>query len=219
MRVLVACEFSGIVRDAFVARGHDAMSCDLLPCESPRTDSWDGHYQGDVLELLSDPSYEFDLMIAHPPCTYFTNSAVTWLWNTPKKPKTGVLYGKERWIALDKAAGFFNALLQAPITRIAVENPIPHKYAIERIEGYNASHKYDQKIQPYQFGHPESKATCLWLKGLPKLKPTNIVELPKDPALAQKNHYLSPSPTRWKLRSLTYQGIAEAFASQWGELE
>lgn len=212
MRVLVACEFSGIVRDAFVRRGHEAMSCDLLPSES----EWiggdnGGHHQGDVLEVLKDPSYVFDLLIAHPPCTYFTNSAVCWLSRTPKNPKPDVLYGAERWAALDRAARFFNALLRAPIPRIAIENPIPHRYAVERLD-----RNYDQLIQPYQFGHAERKATCLWLKNLPPLQPTRTVLLPEKKSEAQRLHHLSPSPDRWKERSRTFQGIADAMAEQWG---
>lgn len=209
MRVLVACEFSGIVRDAFIARGHDAVSCDLLPSESPGP-----HIQADHdLHLLDVIERKWDLMIAHPPCTYFTNSAVCWLSRTPTKPKPDVLYGTERWIALDRAARLFNALLRAPIPRIAIENPIPHRYAVERID-----RNYDQLIQPYQFGHAERKATCLWLKNLPPLQPTRIVKLPEKKSEAQRLHHLSPGPNRWKERSRTYQGIADAMAEQWGNL-
>ena len=205
MRVLVACEYSGTVRDAFIAQGHDAMSCDLLPTDAPnwtydpftklRTHHPErgSHYQGSVLDVLDDG---WDLMIAHPPCTYLTNSGVRWLHTD-----------ESRWGKLDEACEFFNRLLDADIPRICVENPIPHKYAVERIGG----RKYTQIIQPWQFGHGETKATCLWLKGLPKLTPTNIVD-----GREQRMWKLPPSEDRWKLRSKTYQGIADAMAQQWG---
>jgi len=196
MKVLVACEYSGRVRDAFIAKGHDAMSCDLLP-----TDSLGPHYQGSVLDIIGDG---WDLMIAHPPCTYLTNSGVTWLHRDPS-----------RWEMLDDGAAFFKLLLDAPIARICIENPIMHKYAKERIGGV----KQSQVIQPWMFGHMEQKATCLWLKGLPLLQPTNNVKeammpLPKNER--ERLHYLPPSKDRWKLRSTTYQGIADAMADQWG---
>ena len=196
MRVLVACEYSGTVRDAFRARGHDAMSCDLLP-----TDVDGPHYQGDVFDIIDDG---WDLMVAHPPCTYLTNSGVTWLHKDPS-----------RWAKLDEGAAFFKALLNAPIERIAVENPIMHKYAKERIGGV----KQSQVIQPWMFGHMEQKATCLWLRNLPPLAPTNNV---RDAMMAlpdnerQRLHYLPPSADRWKIRSATFKGIAEAMADQWG---
>ena len=205
MRVLVACEYSGTVRDAFIAQGHDAMSCDLLPTDAPnwtydpftklRTHHPErgSHYQGSVLDILDDG---WDLMIAHPPCTYLTNSGVRWLHTD-----------ESRWGKLDEACEFFNRLLDADIPRICVENPIPHKYAVERIGG----RKYTQIIQPWQFGHGETKATCLWLKGLQKLTPTNIVD-----GREQRMWKLPPSEDRWKLRSKTYQGIADAMAQQWG---
>ena len=156
MRVLVACEYSGKVRDAFRAKGHDAMSCDILP-----TDVDGPHYQGDVRDIINDG---WDLMIAHPPCTYLTNSGVTWLHKDPS-----------RWEKLDEGAAFFKSLLDAPIQRIAVENPIMHKYAKERIGGV----KQSQVIQPWMFGHMEQKATCFWLKGLPLLKPpTDLSRIP-----------------------------------------
>lgn len=195
MRVLVACEYSGTVRDAFKAKGHDAWSCDILP-----TDKEGQHYQCDVREVLNK---EWDLMIAHPPCTYLTNSGVTWLHRDPS-----------RWQKLDDAADFFRSLLNAPIPRICIENPIMHKHAKERI-GSNQS----QVIQPWMFGHMEQKATCLWLKGLPLLKPTNNVkeEMLKLPdSQRQRLHYLPPSKDRWKIRSTTFQGIADAMAEQWG---
>jgi len=198
MRVLVACEYSGTVRDAFINAGHDAVSCDLLP-----TDKIGPHYQGDVFDIINDG---WDLMIAHPPCTYLTNSGVTWLHKDPS-----------RWEKLDEGAAFFKALLDAKIPMIAVENPIMHKYAKERIGGV----KQAQVIQPWMFGHLEQKATCLWLKGLPKLVETKnvkekMLQLPKNQR--ERLHYLPPSKDRWKIRSKTYQGIANAMASQWGAL-
>jgi hypothetical protein len=190
VKVLVACEYSGRVRDAFRKLGHDAWSCDLLPTESDPT----YHYQCDVFDVLDNG---WDLMIAHPPCTYLTNSGVRWLYT-----ESG------RWDKLKDGAEFFKILLNASISRIAVENPIPHKYALEIIKN-----KYTQIIQPWMFGHGETKATCLWLKNLPKLMPTNIVE-----GREQKVHLMAPSPDRWKERSRTYQGIAAAMAAQWGNL-
>ena len=196
MRVLVACEYSGTVRDAFASLGHDAMSCDILP-----TDVAGKHYQGNVLDVLDDG---WDLMIAHPPCTYLTNAGVTWLHRDPA-----------RWNLLDEGAAFFKLLLDAKIPRIAVENPIMHKYAKERIGGIRQS----QVVQPWMFGHMEQKATCLWLKNLPLLTPTNnvkdeMMKLPKNQR--ERLHYLPPSPTRWKERSKTFDGIAQAMAQQWG---
>jgi hypothetical protein len=197
LRVLVACEYSATVRDAFRARGHDAWSCDLLPTDGDP--EW--HFIGDVFEVIDGG---WDLMIAHPPCTYLTNSGVTWLHKDPT-----------RWDRLDEAATFFRILLNAPIPHIAVENPIMHKYAKERIGGV----KQTQVVQPWMFGHPEQKATCLWLKNLPPLVPTNNVKAEMD-ALPdnqrQRLHYLPPSADRWKLRSTTFQGIADAMAEQWG---
>jgi len=204
MKILVACEFFGAVRDAFIKKGHDAISCDLLPTEKPGP-----HYQGDVLDILDDG---FDLMIAHPTCTYLTNTAVQWLHAPDSYGK--FLKGKPRWEALDRSAEFFVTLLNANIPRICIENPIPHKYAVARI-----GRKYDQLVQPYMFGHPERKATCLWLKGLPKLKQTNniFLEMQKLPkSQQQKIFYMSPGKDRWKERSRTYQGIADAMAEQWG---
>jgi hypothetical protein len=206
MRVLIACEFSGTVRRAFRSLGHDAWSCDILPAD----DGSEHHYQDDIRNVLgrgkpwNEPSW--DLMIAHPPCTYLTNSGVTWLHRDPT-----------RWQKLDEAAEFFKMLLDAPIPRIAIENPIMHKYAKERIGGV----KQSQVIQPWMFGHTESKATCLWLKNLPTLKETKNVkeEMLKLPdSERQRLHWLPPSADRWKLRSTTYSGIADAMATQWGKL-
>ena len=187
MKVLIACEYSGRVRDAFIKKRHDAISCDLLPSDSPGK-----HYQGDVFDIINDG---FDLMIAHPPCTYLCNSGVSWLYRQ-----------EGRWDKLKKGALFFKKLLNANIPKIAVENPIMHKYAKAVIGA-----SQNQLIQPWQFGHGETKATCLWLKNLPKLIPTEIVK-----GREQRLHLLPPSKDRWKLRSLTYLGIADAMAEQWG---
>ena len=187
MKVLIACEFSGIVRDAFIAKGHDAVSCDLLPTERPGP-----HIQGDVLEILDDG---WDMMIAHDPCTYQCNSGVRWLHTN-----------FSRWQLLEDSCEFTKKLLGAPIEKIARENPIPHKYALERI-----GCKYDQIIQPWQFGHPETKATCLWLQNLSKLEPTDIVK-----GREQRIWKMGPSKNRSKNRSRTFPGIANAMADQWG---
>jgi site-specific DNA-cytosine methylase len=196
MRVLIACEFSGIVRDAFENRVHDAWSCDLLPTESEQTRQAGKHIQGDVLEILNDG---WDLMIAHPPCTHLASSGARWF-------KEKIASGEQQ-MAID----FFMFLANAPIEKIATENPIGIMSTKFR--------KPDQIIQPWQFGHRESKATCLWLKGLPLLKPTNILAKTgkywnnQTPSGQNK---LGPSPTRAKDRSRTYQGIASAMAEQWG---
>lgn len=194
MKVLIGCEFSGVVREAFRKKGHDAWSCDLLDAE----DGSKYHIKDDVLNRLNDG---FGLAVFHPPCTYMCNSGVTWLKD------------EMRWPELQKANEFFHKLWNAPIPQIAIENPIPHKYALLP--------KYTQIIQPYEFGHPERKATCLWLKNVPPLKPTKDVKkemelLPKN--IAQRIHYTSPGKDRWKIRSKTFQGIAEAMAEQWGNL-
>lgn len=196
-KVLIACEFSGTVRDAFLRQGYYAVSCDLLPTESPGP-----HLQTSVLDILYDG---WDLMIAHPPCTYLTNSGVRWLYG-----KHGGTAEKDegRWHDMREAANFFWTLLNAPIPKIAVENPIMHKYAIDII-----GEKQTQVIQPWQFGHGEIKATGLWLRNLPPLIPTDIVDGREARVLRA-----SPSPTRWKERSITLPGIAEAMATQWGPL-
>lgn len=188
MRVLIACEFSGVVREAFRQHGHDAWSCDLLPSEQPSP----YHKQQDIFDAISvQPSGYWDLMIAFPPCTHLAVSGARWF-----KDKK-----KEQQLAID----FFLALIERrpDIERIAIENPIGIMSTKYR--------KPDQIIQPWQFGHGETKATCLWLKGLPKLTPTNIVE-----GRAARVHREPPGPERWKNRSRTYQGIADAMAEQWG---
>lgn len=193
MRVLVACEFSGVVSQAFRDRGHDAISADFLENELT---GGNFHYQGDVLDILDD---DWDLLIAHPPCTYLCNSGVRWLWDKDDKKN------EERWFELAEARAFFMRLWTSKIPKKCIENPIPHKYA--------ELPKYSQIIQPWMFGHPESKATCLWLEGLPLLQPTEIV--PKE-KVHQRIWKLPPGPDRWKERSRTYEGIARAMAEQWG---
>ncbi|MBF5007626.1 DNA cytosine methyltransferase [Diaphorobacter sp. NR2-3-3-1] len=188
MKILIACEFSGKVRDAFSAQGHAVMSCDLLPTERP---GW--HYQGDVRDVLNDG---WDLMVCHPPCTHL---AVSGARHFAAKQASGVQ---------QEALDFVQTLLDAPIEKIALENPI--SIISSRIR------KPDQIIQPWMFGHGETKATCLWLKGLPPLLPTDIVDGRKP-----RIHMMPPGPDRWKLRSETFQGVADAMAAQWGvpELE
>lgn len=181
MKVLVACEYSGTVRDAFIRAGHEAISCDLLPTDFPGP-----HYQGNVLDIIRNG---WDLMIAHPPCTHLAVSGARYFH----------LKRKEQLEALE----FVQKLMDAPIERIALENPI--SVISSKIR------KPDQIIQPWMFGHGETKATCLWLKNLPKLTPTNIVD-----GREQRIWKLPPSKDRWKIRSKTFQGIADAMASQWG---
>ena len=184
MKVLIACEFSGIVRDAFIQKGHDAVSCDIEPTERSGA-----HIIGNVLDLLDD---DWDMMIAHPPCTYLCNSGVRWLHEIPG-----------RWELMYSASEFFYKFVESTIHKICIENPIPHSHA--------CLPDYNQIIQPWMFGDGETKATCLWLKNLPELKPTNIVSGRKP-----KVHYESPGPNRQKNRSRTYTGIAEAMAELWG---
>lgn len=183
MKVLVGCEFSGRVRDAFLALGHDAWSCDLLPSDSPGP-----HLQQGLLEVLDQG---WDLLIAHPPCTHLCSSGARW-WATKQAQQ-------------EEAIQFVRAIWAAPIPRIAIENPIG---ILSRPALLGPA---SQIIQPWQFGHGETKATCLWLKGLPRLQPTLVV-----PGREAKVHRMSPGPERWKLRSLTYPGIAAAMAEQWG---
>lgn len=186
MRVLIACEFSGTVRRAFAALGHDAWSCDLLPAEEGGQ-----HIQGNCLDAITNA--QWDLMVAHPPCTHLAVSGARWF---PAKRADG---------SQQAAIEFFMQLVNAPISRIAIENPICIMSRLYR--------KPDQIIQPWQFGHGEIKATCLWLKGLPLLIPTNIVA-----GRHARVHQMSPGPNRWKERSRTLQGIAQAMATQWGPI-
>ncbi len=201
MRVLVACEFSGIVRDAFLAAGHDTVSCDLIPSERPGP-----HVIGDAVELAYH--HEWDLMIAHPPCTYLTNAGVRWLYGDyGHKMAPSSLVGEPRWAAMREGAELFRALLAAPVPRIAVENPIMHEHAVTAI-----GRRQDQVIQPWMFGEPVQKAVALWLVGLPALLPTGPIEMERH----QLVHKMAPSPTRSQDRSRFFPGIAAAMASQWG---
>lgn len=213
MKVLVGCEYSGRVRDAFIARGHDAMSCDLLPTDVPGP-----HYTGSVFDVIDDG---WDLAIFHPPCTYLTNAGVRWLYQYDKEAKQTKVdeFGDkvrdhDRWENMRAGALFFKALLEADIPKIAVENPIMHKYAA-RIIGRGP----DQVVQPWMFGHMETKGTGLWLKGLDPLVETDNVKADMMKLSAKERnriHRLPPSADRWKIRSTTYLGISEAMADQWG---
>ncbi|MFA5424818.1 MAG: DNA cytosine methyltransferase [Phycisphaerae bacterium] len=196
MKILIACESSGIVRDAFIAKGHDAWSCDILDSDTP----WPcQHIKRDISEVLKW-GWEWDMLIAHPPCTDLACSGARYF--AEKKAD-----GRQQ-----KSVEFFMAMINAPIKKIAVENPIGIMSSIYR--------KPDQIIQPWQFGHAESKATCLWLKGLPILLPTKIVLKPEkgywENQTPSGQNKLGPSPDRWKIRSATYPGIAAAMAEQWG---
>ena len=197
MRILIACEFSGIVRDAFRAKGHDAVSCDLLPTERPGP-----HIQGDVIEQLEAG---WDLMIAHPPCTYLCNSGVRWLYKGGRKSNGEDV---ERWENMGGAVAFFAELQAAPIPRIAIENPVMHKHA-----GNCLRSRPDFTIQPWQFGDPFKKRTCFWTRNLAPLVPCPGAS--SDSARAAV-HLESPGKDRWKKRSRTYPGIARAMAEQWG---
>ena len=192
MRVLVACEYSGIVRDAFAAKGHDAWSCDILATESPGN-----HFQGDVLEHLDKG---WDLMIAHPPCTYISNAGARFLYPKGK-------LNKDRYKLGLKAKEFFMTLYNAPINKICVENPISSKIF--------ALPKYTQTIQPYEYGHPVQKKTCLWLKNLPQLKPTNII-FKRQSTKIPGNWFNKGGKDRQKNRSKFFVGFAKAMADQWG---
>lgn len=183
MKILVACEYSGTVRDAFIRAGHDAMSCDILPTDQPGP-----HYQGDVMDILGK---DWDMLIAHPPCTHL---AVSGARHFARKRESG-----EQQAAID----FFMSMANSGIEKIAIENPICIMSTVWR--------KPDQIIQPWQYGHGETKATCLWLENLPPLTPTNIVD-----GREARIHKMPPSADRWKLRSKTYHGIADAMAAQWG---
>ena len=198
MKVLVACEYSGRVRDAFLKLGHDAMSCDLLPTDAPGP-----HYQGDVRDILGNG---WDLMVAHPPCTYLSVSGMHWTKRGLRDPQL-----------TEDALDFVRLLMDAPIPRIAIENPV--SVISSRIR------KPDQTVAPYQFGHDASKKTCLWLKNLPPLRPTQMIEprmVDGKPRWGNQTdsgqNKLAPSADRWKKRSETFQGIADAMAKQWGTL-
>lgn len=186
MRVLVGCEYSATVGRAFQDRGHEILTVDILPTEDPSVP----HYQGDLRDV---DMRGFDLGIFHPPCTRLANSGVRWL------------HERDLWGDLDEAAEFFRFCLNAPIPKVVVENPVPHKYALERI-----GRKYDQTVQPYEYGHPETKRTCLWLRGVPPLVPTDVVE-----GREQRVWRMPPGPERAKERSRFFPGIAAAMADQW----
>ena len=193
-RLLVACEYSGRVRDAFTAKGWDAWSCDLLPSERESGH----HYQGPVEDLLNQ---HWDLLIAFPPCTYLCSSGMHWTTRGKRDPQL-----------TEDALAFVRLLLEAPVERIALENPVG--CISTRIR------KPDQIIQPWQFGHDASKKTCLWLKNLPLLQPTDVLPVPATGVWGNQTpsgqNRLAPGPDRWKERSKTYEGIANAMAAQWG---
>jgi hypothetical protein len=192
MKILVACEYSGVVREAFADKGHDAWSCDILPTELPGQ-----HYQGDVMDILNDG---WDMMIAHPPCTYLSNAGARFLYPNKQLNEDRLKLGME-------AKEFFMALYNANINKIVVENPIPSKiYGLP---------KYSQTIQPYEYGHPFQKKTCLWLKNVPELKPTNIVSN-RQSTKVPGNWFNKGGKDRQKNRAKTFQGIADAMAEQWG---
>lgn len=190
MRILIACEFSGVVRDAFIRRGHDAWSCDLLETEIPGP-----HYRRTVEDVIAEG---WDLMVAHPPCTHLCVSGARWFQDKQKEQQDAIR--------------FFMALMGAPIDKICVENPVGIMSTVYR--------KPDQIVQPWQFGHGETKATCLWLKGLPLLSPTHrkgdFFCQPEPDAREHRVHMMPPGPERWRERSRTYRGIANAMAEQWG---
>ncbi|WP_164757594.1 MULTISPECIES: hypothetical protein [unclassified Mesorhizobium] len=232
LRVLVACEYSGTVRRAFAARGHDAWSCDLLPS----ADRSNKHLIGDARDFLND-GWDL-LMVAHPPCTRLCNSGVRWLSEPPGK-LTAEHYSAveiaayktmsrdERlafmWRKLDEGAELFSAFWNSPIERVCIENPVMHQHAKDRIRNYAP---FAQSVQPWQYGEPESKRTCLWMRGLDPLVPTyrtwdecrDALGLPSDAKPEQRVHSVSPGPARWAERSKFFDGIANAMADQWGKL-
>lgn len=214
MRVLIACEFSGVVRDAFREKGHEAWSCDL---EEPEGKWLNYHLQGNCLDWIEGPnSLPWDLLIAHPPCRVLNHAGVRWLYKDGKrwlKDEEGNVIGENprnepRWDEMRESVKFFLSLLDAPVDKVAVENSQMHPHALELV-----GVKPTQSIQPWQFGHGEVKETCLWLRGLPPLKPTNVVS-----GRVPRVHFASPGPDRWKERSRTLPGIAKAMAEQWGTL-
>lgn len=192
MKILVACEFSGVVRDAFIKVGHEAMSCDLLPTESPGP-----HYEGNIFDVLDDG---WDMMIAHPPCTYLTNAANKWLYVDSSKSTV-----QERLIYRESAIYFFKELMDASIEKIAIENPQPHPYVMKKVG------RFTDKVQPWMFGDPETKGVCWWLKSLAPLMSTDICSIREA-----VKHNLPPSPDRAKLRSKFFPNMAHAMAEQWG---
>lgn len=198
VRVLIACEKSGIVRRAFLDRGYDAWSCDIQAAE----DRTNRHIIGDARDILND-GWDL-LMVAHPPCTRLCNSGVRWLAKAPPGRSLA-----DMWAELDEAAALFSSFWNAPINRIAVENPVMHRHAKERIQGYAP---FSQSIQPWQFGHPETKRTCLWLKNLAPLKPTKIVA-----GREARVHRMPGGRKQAENRSRFYTGIADAMADQWGD--
>jgi hypothetical protein len=212
MRVLVACEYSGVVRRAFSQQGHDAWSCDLLPAE----DHSNHHIVGDAREILND-GWDL-LMVAHPPCTRLCNSGIGWLTHAPRGKSV-----EQVWAEMEQAAALFSAFWNAPIDRIAIENPIMHRHARARIDGYQPP---AQTVAPWQFGDPLQKKICLWLKGLPALQPTKIVDLPTPeycvrktgPRAGDRYNYYFHQGKNGHDRSRFFPGIAQAMADQWGEL-
>ena len=199
MKVLIACEYSGVVRDAFARKGHDATSCDFLPSDSPNGK----HYQGNMFDLIYPHNvYDWDLIIAHPPCTHLSLSGSKyWAEKVKDGRQPAAIRFVERIWDLHEQSG----------VKLCIENPVGALSSRSKLG------KATQYIQPYQFGHPDKKRTGLWLRGLPKLEPTDVIDITKvDPKIANRLHLLSPSADRWKIRSRTFQGIADAMADQWG---
>lgn len=198
IKVLIGCETSGTVRDAFLARGFDAWSNDILPDERGSN----RHIRGDIREVLG---YGWDFLgVFHPPCTRLCNSGVRWL-SVPPPGRTR----EEMWRELDEGAALFSSVWNAPVPHVAVENPVMHRHAKERIVGYEP---FAQSVQPWEYGHPETKRTCLWLRNLPLLEPTDIVA-----GREARVHHASPGPDRWRERSRFFPGIAAAMAQRWGD--
>jgi hypothetical protein len=226
--VLVACETSGIVRNAFLKRCHDCWSCDLFPSD----DGSNRHIIGDARPLLRERRWNL-IIVAHPPCTRLCNSGVRWLTDPPTKLSVehytraevaayARMNRRQRrafmWQKLRDGAALFSDFWNAPADHVACENPVMHRHAKKLIDNYE---EFSQSVQPWQFGHRELKRTCLWLRDLPNLQPTKIIQPPKDPTLRRKwarVHNASPGPLRWKERSRFFTGIADAMADQWGAL-